>query len=190
MLRNALNIADVKEKNRCVLMHLAFGIEWMCQGRPKSVPDKSRVSFLANQLRMDEYQQALSFCKRITTPRTETEYDLRSLSHDVMTPGHDRNFRALDWFLSEGTRTTQDLCVRIIDIVKNEDQYGDVVYEYSNTAEDVPMDQCVVLGVWNQQMRFLKPTPETATSQWRGLGSNFKKKQSPNADGLAGRTRF
>ena len=37
------------------------------------------------------------------------------------------------------------------------------------------MDQCIVLGVWNQHMRFLKPISETTASQWRNWKVNFKR---------------
>ena len=49
------------EKNQCVDVHIAIGLEWITQGRPRRAPSKSRVLLLAAHLWKIEYRRALRF---------------------------------------------------------------------------------------------------------------------------------
>ena len=50
-LRTASEAPGKLERNQCVCVHLALGMEWVAQGRPRRIPNKSRVMSLEAQIR-------------------------------------------------------------------------------------------------------------------------------------------
>ena len=100
-LRTALGEPGKIEKNQCVCVHLALGLEWASQGFPRRVPTKSRVMILASQLRKVEYQQAQMFMGKCPWPTTRNGAKIPPIAHDVMTSHHDRGFRDIHVFSLE-----------------------------------------------------------------------------------------
>ena len=60
-MRKASGEPDKVEKNQCVCAHLALGLGWGLQGRPKRIPDRTRAKTMATRIRRSEFQQAKSF---------------------------------------------------------------------------------------------------------------------------------
>ena len=85
-LRTALGEPGNIEKNQCVCVHLALGLEWLAQGKPRRVPNKARVMTIATQLRRAEFQQAQEFMDVCPAPWSKITDKLYSLARDVMTP--------------------------------------------------------------------------------------------------------
>ena len=89
------------ERNECVCAHLALGMEWAAQGRPRRIPNKSIVMDLLAQVRSAEFQQAQMFMNIPDKPTMKSGAKLFPLPRDVMSPRHDRNFQVVILYLSD-----------------------------------------------------------------------------------------
>ena len=172
-LRHALSTPETQEKSQCVILHLALGIEWCGQHYAKRVPSKTRVMQLASQLRAEEYQQAQSCLNAIHTPSTQKTFELWEGTHDVMMVNHDRNFHTMNWFVLSNLKIPPGVTVRVFDVAPDGPGYRVNVFEFDQGVPSLPLDQCISLVVWNQHMRFLKPSPECTPTVWRDWREHF-----------------
>ena len=95
-IRMALGEPEVVGRNQRVCLHVALGLEWTTHGRPKRIPNKTRVLALASQVRSEEYQQGLMFMASYPDPRTPLQGKLRYIAHDILRSHRDRNFQDLN----------------------------------------------------------------------------------------------
>ena len=166
-LRTALGEPDKLEKNQCVCVHMALGIEWITQGRPRRIPDKNMVMIVASQVRSAEYQQSQEFMTRCSQPRSESSAKLFSLAHDVMTASHDRNFQDIHLFLDGLDMGMHRQVVRIFDLEWRGNHTTINVHQFGDMDQQIGLDMSINLIVWRGHMRFLLPSADTRPTSWR-----------------------
>ena len=160
-LQKAMGLPGETESTQCALSHLAASYEWKEQNFRKRVPNRTRIDSLAAQLRQVEYQKGAQCVAMTKHPHTRREYEMWSQAHDVMTPNHDRAFRAVPLFLQRGLGRIKDMTLRIIIDIEQTGQ-TDVVNMHifwPNTDKKISTD--MTLCVWKEHMRFLIPSAET-----------------------------
>ena len=152
-------------KNQCTLIHVAAALEWLNQKQPKRVPLGNRVKELAVELRQGELNTARTITQHINTAETAVEKELISLCHDVLSPGHDRDFRTIGLLVLPGLETLPGLTIRIFHI----DGSGSGVYghEFSGKGASGGLNVIYLLA-YKQHMRWLKPSDLTTVNQWEG----------------------
>ena len=84
---------DNREHNQCALLHLAAGVQGARAKRHQGIPGKQKVLLEVEECRRSEITQsneALAWRKDRDGP---TARELRSLAHDVVNAGRDRDYR-------------------------------------------------------------------------------------------------
>ena len=94
-LRKATINVEKAEANQCVLLHLADGVMWNRNGRRLGIPELSKILFESEEWRMEEVSQAKQEEQECKGREDAFAMELRSLSHDVLTPGQDRDYRSI-----------------------------------------------------------------------------------------------
>ena len=125
----------------------------------------NRVKELALELRHGELNTAKTITQHIITSETAVEKDLISLRRDVLSPGHDRDFRTVGLLVLPGLENPPGLAIRAFHI----DGSGTGVYgrEFSGkTTSD--NSNTIYLLAYKQHMRRLKPSDLTTVNQWKG----------------------
>ena len=148
-------------------VHLALGLEWMAQGRPRRIPDKNRVATVATQIRSDEYQQAQEFTKGRSRSRSETTSKLFSLAHGVMTSNRDRNFQDIHLFLEGLDLSLHHHVVRIFDLECRDNHTTINVHQFGDSDQKIDLDAIINLIVWRGHVRFWTPSADTRHTSWR-----------------------
>ena len=100
-LRKATSNVEKSESNQCVLLHLAAGAIWNRGGRKLGIPELSKILLETEEWRMAEVLQAkhaLQYCEGIDNVFAQ---ELLSLSRDVLSTGHDRDYRSISVFPNE-----------------------------------------------------------------------------------------
>ena len=166
-LRTALGGPGKVEKNQCICAHLALGLEWPLQGRPRRVPNKSRVSTLASHLRRDEYQQAHDFTSTCNYPSPKMSDKLYSMAHDVMPPNRDRSFQDINLCLSGIVATLSKHVIRVFDLERQDNRSRINVHQFGDVDQKTRLDDSINLLVWRGHMGFLMPSTDNRPTSWR-----------------------
>ena len=166
-LRTASGEQDKLEKNQRVCVHIAPGMEWLAQGRPRRIPNKSRVMAVAGQIRSAEYQQAQEFVTFCTLPRTNVSGKLFPPAHDVRTTNHDRSFQDIHVFLSGSDLALHNHFVRVFDLEWRGDHTAIRAHQFGDPNLQVGWDMRINLVAWRGHMRFLYPSTDTRATNWR-----------------------
>ena len=165
-LQKKLNEGNTSGENQCSVIHLAAALEWNLQNRPNRFPLKTRVLHMAAEMRALEYERALNvwMCPK---PGQGVEPLLQSLTHDILTANHDRDFRL--WSLFNGVETNKhNVCVRVVEL--NSSSTRTRVYNYQPNDANTSEQNAIYLLAHRGHMRFMKPsrlTPETRWKNWR-----------------------
>ena len=103
-------------RNQRVGVHLAMGVEWVSQGRPRRIPNKLRAMSLDAKSRSAETHQSRICMDVCDKPMTRNNADLYSLARDVTTLHHDLNFQDINLFLCDSETAITKYIVRILDL--------------------------------------------------------------------------
>ena len=166
-LRSALGAPGKIERNQCVCVQLALGLEWHAQGRPKRIPNKTRIMALAVQLRCGEYQQAPSFAGKHGYPKTKGTSQLYSAARDIMSDRHDRNFQDVHVFHTSTSECPIKQAIRIFDLEQADGNTRELAYQFGPTDTTWNLDMRINLVVWRGHMGFLYPSAHTRLKAWR-----------------------
>ena len=90
---------DKEERNQCTLLAVAAGIIAL-DLKSGNIPARTRTAKLAAQLRYREWTVAHPICESQGEAKSYNARTLCSLSHDILHPNHDRDYRSLSIFLS------------------------------------------------------------------------------------------
>ena len=171
-LRKATSNVDKSESNQCVLLHLVAGVMWNRGGRKLGIPELSKILLETEEWRMAEVLQAthaLQHCEGIDNVFAQ---ELLSLSHDVLSTGHDRDYRSISVFLNEHLGE-EDVGVRIFDIrPRAEGGYVLLINVFPDSTE--PSKNFVDLVAFKHHMRWLKPCLGAFSSASRDWELHFK----------------
>ena len=167
-LRKATSNVEKVEINQCVLLHLVAGVMWNRNGRRLGIPELSKILSEAEEWGMEEVSQANQAEQECNGREDSFALELRSLPHDVLTPGHDRDYRSISVFPNH-LLETEEVSLRIFDI-RHRDE-GGYVLTINLFAKD-PASCCnfVDLAAYKHHMRWLKPCEDAfpaETSEWR-----------------------
>ena len=94
-----LRVGEEIEQKKCTILALAAGAEWAAQGQPKRCPSRRRIDILASTLRLGEFLTAEQAWEQAAGETTEVSQGIRSIFHDALTAGHERDYQALGMFL-------------------------------------------------------------------------------------------
>ena len=166
-IRTAIGEPDKVEKNQCAFAHMALGLEWMAQGRPRRTPDKNRAMTAATQIRSAEYQRAQEFMLGRSQPYSKVTAELFPLAHDVMTSNHDRNFHDTPLFLEGLGLGLHQHVVRIFDLEWWGNHATINVHQFGDLDQQTGLDAITNLIVWRGHMGFLPPSSDTRPTRWR-----------------------
>ena len=171
-MRTALGEPDKLERNHCVFAHLALGMEWVDQGRPRRIPNKSRVMSLASLIRSAELQQAQMFMKVREKPETKDGSKLFPIAHDVMSSHRGRNFQDVNLALSNTEISVDNRDVRILDLESRHNKTMIKVYQFGDMVQQTGLGMSINLLVWRGHMRFLLPPTDTRIANWMDLDAH------------------
>ena len=116
-MQKRLTAVDKEERNQCTLLAVAAGMVAL-DGKPGNVPARSRVAKLAVELRSNEWQIAHSIGESNGEAKSYNQRTLCSLSHDILHPHHDRDYRSLAIFLGPFLSRNQ-ITLRIFDVLRS-----------------------------------------------------------------------
>ena len=151
--RETKNI-DNREPNRCVLLHLVDGMQWARMKRKQAIPEKQKVMLEVEEWRREDIshaQEALKWCGDRDGPMAS---ELRSLAHDVVNVGNDRDYRGLAVFFHDIMPTNQ-VNVRVFGLRAREAGGYELRVSYFQTpgGDDWPIADLLAL---KHHMRRLK----------------------------------
>ena len=99
ILQQKLRVGEEIEPEKCTVLALAAGAEWVAQGQPKRCPSRRRIDLLASDLRLDEYLNAEQGWGQSADEKSEVAKATRSIRRDASTAGRERGYQALGLFL-------------------------------------------------------------------------------------------
>ena len=98
ILQKKLVIGEEIEQKKCTVLALAAGAEWVAQGQPKRCPARRRIDVLARNLRLGEFLSAEQAWEQAADETSEVSKEIRSICHDALTAGHERDYQAMGTF--------------------------------------------------------------------------------------------
>ena len=168
VIRGHIDCGDPREINQCTFLHLCAGLEWVRQHHPKGVPSRSRLGDFAKNLREKDVGEA----NKIAESSQGFPYaaDVVSVTHDVSTPRHGRDFRAICLFLLDDVLKLEIQAIRIAEV--NEDSTSTIV---RNLALSKVCDGSNPLYFISHRghMGWLHPSVITGIQLWKDWRSNF-----------------
>ena len=105
LIMRKIRSGDDFDINRCANLHLSDAAAWRCSGRTSRVPSNHRAGFRVKELRQAEDQQAEESLNLVKDRVGWKSVAKKSLIRDVMTPHHDRDYRAMACLLLPHIRT-------------------------------------------------------------------------------------
>ena len=166
--REHLACGDANEINQCTLLHLCAGLEWVSQKRPKRVPSRSRVETLARTLREKEINEAQEMLD--TSSTSTVEEVVRSLTHDVLTPHHDRDFRTTCLFLLDEISELAIQAFRIVEV--SDDCTSTIVHNFQISAVEDETNPIYCIA-YRGHMRWMQPSVLTGRNLWKEWRNQF-----------------
>ena len=164
-VKRKLHTSDTFEINQCTNLHLAAAIEWHCAGRASRPPSNHRVGFLAKEFREIELLQSEEAALAIGTCDEGISVALRCLIHDVISPHHDRDYRALSCFLLQHVRSLCKSSICVVELNEQARRAAVYCFDPNDHMEDESMP--LFLLAHRGHLEWLKPSSEITPSLMR-----------------------
>ena len=134
----------------------------MAQGQPKRCPARRRIDVLASNLRLGEFLSAEQAWEQAADETTEVSKEIRSICHDALTAGHERDYQAFGMVLLPALWKCVAVEVAVIEI----QSLGGAVF---HTYPACPIsNEAVIFPIAHQgHMMWGKPTSATSTVTWK-----------------------
>ena len=122
---------DPFEKKQCALIHLVAGAIWHRDGGHLGIPYARRVLGEAEEWGVEEFREANNAMESVKLDPSQFADEIRSLAHDAVTPGHDRDYRILVVFFAD-LMLKRRISIRVFDLRHREEggvyAHGELVY--------------------------------------------------------------
>ena len=168
ILQKKLVAGEEIEQKKCTVLALAAGAEWVAQGRPKRFPARRRIDVLASSLRLGEFLNAEQAWEQAVDEPSEVAKEIRSICHDALTAGHERDYQALGMFLLPALWK----CVAVEVVVVEIQSWGVAVF-HTYPACPVSNDTVIFPIAHQGHMMWGKPTSATSTVTWEKWRENL-----------------
>ena len=172
-MKKKLHTADNFEINQCANLHLAAAVEWHCTGRSSRAPSIRRVGFLAKEFREIELLQAEEADLAVVGRDDGKAAALRSLTHDVVSPHHDRDYRALSCFLLTHVRAMCKSPIFVVELNEQARRAAAYCFDVGDIVKDDSLP--LFLLAHRGRLKWLKPSAESTPALQRDWHLQFDK---------------
>ena len=168
VLQKKLVAGEEIEQKKCTVLALSAGAEWVAQGQPKRCPARRRIDVLASNLRLGEFLNAEHAWGQAVDGTSGVSKEIRSICHDALTAGHERDYQALGMFLLPALWK----CVAAEVVVIEIQSWGGAVF-HAYPACPVSNETVIFLVAHQGHMMWGKPTSATSTATWENWRENL-----------------
>ena len=160
-LQKKLVVGEEIEQKKCTILALSAGAERAAQWQPKRCTTRRRIDVLASNLRLGEFMNADHAWGQAADETSEVSKEIRSICHDALTAGHERDYQAFGMFLLPALWKCVAADVVVIEI----QSWGGAVF-HTYPACPVSNETVIFLVAHKCHMMWGKPTSATSTSTW------------------------
>ena len=161
-LQNDMACGASSERNQCALLAMAAGVEWSLQKRPHRAPARSRVQFVAREIRGEE----LAMARQLAEPMPRV---LMSAVHDVVSLGRDRDIRVPNWFIVPIIQGYVQCEIRVVEISRN--QMISMVHVSPCAG---PTAEPLFFVAPQGHLRWMMPTMYSRPKEWKLRRNSFR----------------